>query len=262
MLSVHFNGWFQCRLATDPDRFDDPRGQNGWTFAVEGEPDLDRIIRFLEPVASRSHGPQVGVFAREVFDDDEKQPDHPLIGASVELLENAVFEGRNGQIAQSAEEPIVPFHLRIAQGSVVLDGFDPIDLGDVTQIQRRQPGDFEFHSPEAAQSTGIADPLAFRRERCKQLQGELAAATDPIVQSALNQRLAQLTVESGIQVASLGFKLTYRFDLRGPNRAEDAQGVLGVRPGEAWPIEFWMGAWDADALCAFTKGVLQVPVSG
>lgn len=44
-VSIPFRGWFQARLATDPDDFDEPRGQNGWTFAFEGEPDLDRIIR-------------------------------------------------------------------------------------------------------------------------------------------------------------------------------------------------------------------------
>jgi hypothetical protein len=35
-VSIPFRGWFQARLATDPDDFDEPRGQNGWTFAFEG----------------------------------------------------------------------------------------------------------------------------------------------------------------------------------------------------------------------------------
>src|SRR5512133_460655 len=54
MLSLHFAGWFQCRLATDPDPADEPRGVSGFTFAYPGEPDLDRVIRFARPEAQRA----------------------------------------------------------------------------------------------------------------------------------------------------------------------------------------------------------------
>ncbi len=37
MLVVNFAGWFQCRLATDPDPTDEPRGVSGFTFALAGE---------------------------------------------------------------------------------------------------------------------------------------------------------------------------------------------------------------------------------
>ena len=62
MLRLSFEGWFQCRLATDPDPPDEVRGVSGWTFAVAGEPDLDRVIR-LQPAGTitRSGGPTVGV---------------------------------------------------------------------------------------------------------------------------------------------------------------------------------------------------------
>src|SRR5258705_282393 len=97
MHSIHFQGYFQCRLATDPDAFDDPRGRFGWTFAYDGQPDLDRVIRLKDPIAPRSHSPQVGVRVVDVGGDTA----HLLVGADVELLENAKFEGRNGSIAQS-----------------------------------------------------------------------------------------------------------------------------------------------------------------
>ena len=37
---LKFTGWFQCRLATDPDPTDEPRGVSGYVRAVAGEPDL------------------------------------------------------------------------------------------------------------------------------------------------------------------------------------------------------------------------------
>ena len=58
MIEIHFEGWFECRLATDPDPTDEPRGVSGWTYALAGEPDLDRIIR-TQPMGtvSRRFGP-------------------------------------------------------------------------------------------------------------------------------------------------------------------------------------------------------------
>src|SRR5688500_5259039 len=35
-----FRGWFQARLPTDPDPFDEPRGISGYAWALPGEPDL------------------------------------------------------------------------------------------------------------------------------------------------------------------------------------------------------------------------------
>ena len=66
---LKFNGWFQCRLATDPDPTDEPRGVSGYVRAVAGEPDLDRILRLQPPVVQRSYCPQVGVKVRAVFGD-------------------------------------------------------------------------------------------------------------------------------------------------------------------------------------------------
>jgi hypothetical protein len=48
-VSLSFEGNFQDRLATDPDPSNDPRGHDGSTRALEGESDLDGIIRFSSP---------------------------------------------------------------------------------------------------------------------------------------------------------------------------------------------------------------------
>ena len=49
MIRINFGGWAQCRLATDPDPYDEPRGVSGYIRAFVGEPDLDRIIRLNDP---------------------------------------------------------------------------------------------------------------------------------------------------------------------------------------------------------------------
>ena len=142
MFMLEFAGWFQCRLATDPDAYDDPRGQGGWTFAMPGEPDLDRLIRFQDPVAPRSYGPLPSVTVRRVRVGGTLVPTHALVGAAVRFGEGAMFDGRNGEIATAAQEPIIPFRISVEAAGVRVVGFDPIDLSDLAEIARRQPVDF------------------------------------------------------------------------------------------------------------------------
>jgi hypothetical protein len=74
-LKVWFKGRFQARFATDDDPYNEPRGRDGWTFALEEESDFvpadslaDRIdkpvsreIRFHNPVDLRPEVPSIGV---------------------------------------------------------------------------------------------------------------------------------------------------------------------------------------------------------
>ena len=53
MFFINFAGFFQIRLPTDPDPTDEKRGVSGYTFALAGEPDFDRILRLHDPVAPR-----------------------------------------------------------------------------------------------------------------------------------------------------------------------------------------------------------------
>src|SRR5215217_9320292 len=128
MLKLEFEGFFQCRLASDPDPADETRGVSGLTFAVAPEPDLDRIIRLQDPVALRSAGPTVGVTIVRVQIDDQPTANHPLLGARVHLHDAPRFEGRNGIVAEDAREPIDPFLLEISGDGVTLrreDFWDP-----------------------------------------------------------------------------------------------------------------------------------------
>lgn len=259
VLSIFFKGWFQCRLATDPDHYRHPRGSQGWTFAVQGEPDLDRIIRFREPVAPRSHAAAVAVLVSAVEKDGVAVPGHPLLGAPVELLDDALFEGRNGIIAPSAQEPIVPWHLRIRAGDIVVEGRDAMDLSDDVEVARRQPIGLDQVSTEALAASGVGDPVVFRQQRLQAVNADLLATQDPVQRAALTARKQQLGL-SGIQQASLAFKLDYSYEMRGPNALSDPNdrlGFNGAAPTQ-WSTSFWMGAWDADALSGFIQGRIEL----
>jgi len=270
MLALEFEGWFQCRLATDPDPSDEPRGVSGWTFALAGEEDLDRIIRLQEPVSPRVRGPEVGVVVRTVSVDERPVAEHPLVGAGVEFLDEPKFEGRNGIVAEDAAECIHPFHLQVRRGDVTLRRRDVLDPRnqeaklyevDPAVLRRRQPVEGEApESAEIADATGIFDFAGYRRRRRETLEDDLEEANDPVTRVALEKRIEELQL-GGIRVGILGVGLTYRFAVRGPAEVIDEQGVLGgtVATAPPWPIEFWVGGWDADALCGYMRGNLRVP---
>jgi hypothetical protein len=279
MITLNFEGWFQCRLATDPDPSDEPRGVSGWTFAVAGEEDLDRVIRLQQPVSPRSPGPgfpesKVGVVVRSVTVDEQRIPDHPLVGSQVELLDGPKFEGRNGIVAEDAAEAIDPFHLRITGGDVTLrrkDLLDPqsperkIHDVDPSVLKRRQPVEGEAaERAEIADATGVMDYVGYRQERKEKLEADLEGVGDPVLRAALRKRIADLKEsleKRDIRVGILGASLVYRFAIRGPAEVVGDRDVLGGIIGTLppWPIEFWAGGWDADALCGYVRGRLQVP---
>jgi hypothetical protein len=52
----------------------------------------------------------------------------------------------------------------------------------------------------------------------------------------------------------------YQFDIRGPAEVEGDPGVP-IATDLPWPVSFWMGAWDNDALSGYLKGYLQIPLT-
>lgn len=273
MLALKFEGWIQVRLATDPDPFDEPRGVSGISFAVAGEPDLDRIIRLQNAVAPRSHGPRVEVTVRAVEVDGNAARGHPLIGAQVDLLDAPKFEGRNGIVAEDAEEFIHPFHIRIAQSALVIDRRDilaadaggnelPVYQVDRAMYRRRQPID-RGEASEVAAATGMQDPATFfarRRELLAQNLERARHANDETAVAALTKRYDELG-RAGIAQALTSFRMVYQFDINGPASVSEHRkalgGVIDIAP--PWPIAFWIGGWDPDALCAYMRGTLSIP---
>lgn len=261
MLRIEFDGFFQCRLATDPDPWDEPRGISGWTFALAGEPDLDRIVRFQDPLVVRSHGPPIGVEVRRVSLHGEAVPDHPLVGGRVELLDNPKFEGRNGLVAEDGQEPILPFHLAISGSGMRLRRADPLDSRGrpIHEVDRslifRQIS--EPDSPpsrsEILEAVGVDGLKRHREEREQLLRRDLERTHDDTERVAVDKRLDELG-EIRPWVLPYGFSLGA---LGGAGEIEGGNEQLGVFP--PWPIRFWLGGWDADTLCGFARGRLEIP---
>lgn len=273
MLVIHFEGWFQCRLATDPDPTDEPRGVSGFTFALAGEPDFDRIIRLQNPVAPRSHGPTVGVYVKSVFVEGQQAPEHPLLGAYVDLLGDAKFESRNYIVADGSMGPIEPFHLQISGDAVTLSRQDLLYPDDPDlKLHQIPPICFERRGSlikmtedrlRIADATGISDPIAYRNQRQALLKADLRRSEDAVTQASLEKRIRELGITDlkKLQVISLILYNDYRFNINGPAEILDPYNKLNgaVDTSQDWPIAFWLGAWDTDALCGYMRGMLTVP---
>jgi hypothetical protein len=302
MLNIHFEGWFQCRLATEPDPSDEPRGISGFTFAVAGEPDFDRIIRlqYSPLVIERSHTPRVGVNVHRV--DLDGQPilaqdplSQALVGAQVELLDDAKFIGQNYIVALARKEPIDPFHLKISREidgkrEAILsrkDLWNPNepklniytilkdknkDLQEIEAlISRRQPigkdpavDVIRMQAPDVAEAIGISDTRNYLQERLKRLKQDRQDLPDTpanaVQIAALQTRISKLIPEE--QSRLLLVKVSYQFDINGDRAVTEVNRDLlhgEVSVDVPWPIKFWMGAWDSDALCGYLKGVLSIP---
>lgn len=280
-LTLGFEGFVQVRLATDPDPSDEPRGVSGWTHAVAGEPDLDRVLVLQDDDARRvrrSRGPQVGVTVRSVGINGAASPSHPLIGARVELLDAPKFEGRNWVIASDGTEPIYPLHLRISAPGIVLDKLDaltdstgagiPFYLITPKDLKRRMP---KIEANPAAQAEVMAalgvpdnDPAAWRLARKNRLQDDLDAldAGDEVTATALRVRIADLEADSPAG-GLVGIRMRYHLVAHGPGNSSVAAGLLPgrVRDDADWVLDFWVGGWDADALCMYLRGTVEIPLA-
>jgi hypothetical protein len=277
MLVIHFDGWFQCRLATNPDPTDEPRGVSGYTFALPGEPDLDRIIRLQNPVAPRSHGPEVGVRVNAVTVHGHALADHPMVGAPVAWLDDPKFESRNLLLTddRAGIGLINPFHIHMAGVGMTIRRVDVLYPDDPDRKLHQIPPEFlRRRAPlflhgmtrdpiRVADATGMLDPLAYRQQRKERLEADLRRTTNPIAQAALAKRIRELDVTdpANLRVLALSLVQRWHFVLNGPAEVLDPEDRLGgtLDLAQAWPIEFWMGGWDADALCGYLRGVLSIP---
>ena len=191
MLELYFEGWFQCRLARDPDPSDEKRGISGAAFATVYEPDLDRIIRLNDAVASRAtylpaghQVPTVGVSVKSVYIDGQRNAAHPLLGARVDLLDGPVFQALNGVFSMPGNEVIDPFHISLSRGDLHLsrkDLWDPTqpdltiyDLPlDSPLLARRRPVSQEANSVDTREATGIFNPAEYAKKRILDLEAAI-----------------------------------------------------------------------------------------
>jgi hypothetical protein len=291
VLYISFEGYWQLRMALDPDPNDEPLGYSGPTRVVPGEPIFDRIIRFNDPVKPRfPHDEDIGVSVYRVQTDEagvhntlKTHPDHPLLGARVDLLDEAKFEER-GFVTLYQKMPIEPFHLKIEGSGIRLqvnDMWDPTQpnltydevCADQPQLLSRRSLSVQPGSPVVAEATGIMDYAEYRRARRKQLEERRTKLSDETERNALTVRIDDLAKDDkstptsglvGLTVPAqqfLGLVGLYQFLLQGIPVVSDKHGRLNGKIGtsQQWSIQFWMGGFDVDALTAFIRGTLTVP---
>ena len=271
-LKLFFQGFFQCRLTTDPDDYTHPRGEHGWTFAFDGEPDLDRVIRFWNAVSLRSHAPSIGVSVVAVTVDNTPAAAHGLRGARVELAPDACFEGRSVsgvKLTPDGKEPISPMRVRISKDAAIIERRSDYDVMVAAQRRPFMGKGFGSVQPDPTVRGSVLatpqDALRYRAQRAADLRAELDVTTDPVARAAISARLNQLQPTGGddVRVATLIGAVQYDHTLKDAATYSDPAGILGGVPDAAspWPINYWMGSWDADTLTGYVRGSLVVPIT-
>jgi hypothetical protein len=144
---------------------------------------------------------------------------------------------------------------------------------------RRQPKRFVTNSAEAAAATGLPDAsnktlIDNRIQRRKSLEALLKKTkNDPVKQAALETRIEQLAIVEQWWNLSQGSFSERPIDRRAYTLALQLEGwdigvngqvfkdKLGGDRTRPWPLRFWMGGWDGDALCAYVRGSWEIPLA-
>lgn len=290
MFFVNFAGFFQVRLPTDPDPTDEKRGVSGYTFALADEPDFDRVLRLHNPVALRSHAPDVGVSVTSVALGNQVLDNHPLLGGKVDFLEEPKFWMLNYIMTMDAgTEAIDPFVVQVTSPDESIRitrkdflGTDPpappykdVDLYDATLTEMERRGGALGPLLDVGtmrEITQCETPKDFRLKRLAALKADLAQATDPVERACLETRIREIEWPTPNDInwddrrtKALRFVERRDFEINGtPLEIVDNAGKLGVNlddnPELLWPIRFWNGVWDCDTLCGYMRGTLQIPV--
>lgn len=293
-LEARFEGYFMCRLATDPDPTNERRGRSGYTMALVSEEPLDQVIR-LQPddsVARHLRAPaaamgiRVGVNVTDVLFDGKPWDGSPnLAGAAVSLLgrddvfAGPIFESRNNTVGSddSMAFVITPFHLGIdkagSDGAPVLSirALDILNPGnpdqaiweieDPTIYGRRLPTTFTSGSFEVQEALNVFDPYGYFRDRRNFLSDEIARlegeGADLAVEEA-RSRIFQLETWGDRVINKMGFRLEWDFAING---AKSVEGDLGgdVDTEQEWPVSIWFGGWDGDLMVGYARGSLSIP---
>jgi len=294
MLILDFEGYFQMRMATDPDPTDELRGVSGYTFAFCGEPDLDHKLHFQpdEPgVWERDFGPgggpKVGVTVTSAKRNGIDAPE--LVGGKIAFVDGQVIE-HNGLLVRNDYFIINPFRVTLTSGGkLLLDRVDNLDPSDPNMpeneatspmLQRRQATTFTSNSEEVAAATGLPNAASVtliqnRLDRKRSLEALLASTPkkDAVKRAELESRIYELAIVEqwwnltqgtpgnrpiDRRAAQLALQLSgWNVDMNGAIAANR----LGADERYPWNIAFWMGGWDGDAMCGYVRGTWTIPLA-
>ncbi len=117
------------------------------------------------------------------------------------------------------------------------------------------------------ETTGILDYAGYQQNRAKELRRLLDGEADKTIRAAgLKKRISGIEKDKtmvGTTIAAqqfLGMRSPYSMKLNGVPEIVDPKDLLDgtVGTSQNWSFDFWMGAYDVDALCGYMKGTLSV----
>jgi hypothetical protein len=198
-LDINFEGYFMCRIATDPDPTNEERGMSGYTMSVAGEDPLDQVVRLqVTPdwLKTNARPPlpdmkiKVGVTVKStLFNGVPYEGAQDVIGAKVYLdgtdfpLPGPTFESRNSTVGSDDTFAFVvnPFNLRIEREDkgVKLTASDYVDPADPTKplwkvndpnvYGRRLPFCASEGDTEVSEAVSVYDAYGYFRDRKRYL---------------------------------------------------------------------------------------------
>jgi hypothetical protein len=292
-LKIHFEGYFLCRLTTDPDPTDEPRGVSGYTLALAGENNLDNWIQLnpspqyiaqnlREPGKSMASNGDINLGVKVTRTEpgpDRYPPAARLLDLPVNLLSDAKagvpkFEGRNDIVGSddNIAFAIDPFILDISgpNNTVVVRRQDllPNNL-PIWQLPPNAYADRIGHldysdqsNPvgplEVLQAIGVYDFSAYFATRSRWLRDQMAASRDPNEIERYRTRINAIEFFGNRIRSRLGLKCDWQFEIGGGSTGT-VVGLNGIDTTKPWPIEFWMGGFDGDLMLGYMRGTLSLP---
>ncbi|HET9821004.1 MAG TPA: hypothetical protein VFQ16_04195 [Burkholderiaceae bacterium] len=296
-LSLGFEGYFACRIATDPDPTDEPRGMSGYTMALAHEDPLDQVIRLQiddaylernarEPMREmfRDRRFMLGVKVRSVSVDGQPwAAGAGLINAPLTLnggeapLKGPAFDSRNAVAGNDDAMAFViyPFNLHVGSdgGKVGLstqEDLQPLWKFPGPEAYNDRLSWVEVGAAEVSEAVGVYDTYGYFRDRRRTLAKLIAEAEqalargegDPAALEARIQgwksRTQQLEFWGDRVISKMATRCLWRWTIKGKKTFfGDIGGTVDTT--QPWPIEFWMGGWDGDLLIGYMKGTLKLP---
>jgi hypothetical protein len=227
LLEIQFQGYFMCRIATDPDPTNEQRGVSGYTLALVGEDPLDQVIRTqiddpeflkrnLRPPAHEM-GIAIGVDVNDVLFDGQPYfgpARDALVGGRLYLegtnppFPGPTYDSRNNIVGSDDNMAFVvnPFQLALRQGeagkeSLLItaeDYLNPVkpeqkiwEIEDPETYARRLPVAFSSSSTPAQAAIRAFDGAVYFQDRVKYLRKRIADLEKQRVPD-LETRLAEL----------------------------------------------------------------------
>ena len=275
LLEMQFEGFFMCRLATDPDPTNEERGVSGYTMALVHEDPLDQVIRtqiedekFLETnlrEPAQRMKIRIGVDVCNVLFDGKPYfgpARDALLGAKLYLegrdepFQGPIFDSRNNIVGSDDNMAFVvnPFELAIRKDGLSFeakDWLDPSDperkiwqIEDPTTYARRLPS-FVSGSTTAQAAIRVfdwnayfSDRVKFLRQRIEELEKEKDGKNDEEIETriqAMKSRIFMIDFWGDRFHTKLGFQVTYSFNINGPQKVTDPGNLLGGKVSEGQP---------------------------